>query len=142
MGSRIASPPGQVGKIPGGGSAVVYLPLGDYTAVVLQNQCSSPGCLSRVPASSGSTGLSCLRFAPLTAKEEEIIHLLFQRLHRLQILDWLGQDIVVQSRSRKKLLIKTFQKLIWPFHSTCVEHLPHGPAEPALKYRKFREKQP
>lgn len=57
MGSRIASPLRQAGNIPGGGSAAVYLPRGDYTAVVLQNQCSSPGCLRRVPASFGSTGL-------------------------------------------------------------------------------------
>lgn len=78
---------------------------------------------------------------PPTAKEEEIIHLLFQRLHRLAALDWLRQDIVVQSRSHSKLLIKTFQKLIWPLHSTHVIKAP-APAEPALKYSKFREKQP
>lgn len=128
MGSRIAFPLGQAGNIPGGGSAAVYLPRGDYTAVVLQNQCSSPGCLRRVPASFGSTGLLCLHFAPLTGKEEEIIHLLFQRLHKLRGLDWLWQDVVVQSRSRSELLIKTFQKLIWPPHSTHVIKAPASQA--------------
>lgn len=124
MGSRIASPLGRAGNIPGGGSAVVYLPRGDYTAVVLQNQCSSPGCLLRVPASFGSSGLSCLHFAPVTEKEGEIIHLLFQRLQELRALDWLRQDVVVQSRSHSKSLIKTFQKLIRPLRSSRVIKAP------------------
>lgn len=120
---------------------MVYLPRGDYTAVVLQNQCSSPGCLCCAPTSLGSTGLSCLLFASLTEEEEEIIHLPFQRLHKLQDLDWLRQDVVVQSRSHSKLLIKTLQKLIWPLHSTRVIKAPApGPAEPALKNTANSEK--
>lgn len=72
--------------------------------------------------------VSCLRFAPLTGKEEEIIHLLFQRLHELRGLDWVWQDVVVQSRSRSELLIKTFQKLIRPPHSTRVIKAPASQA--------------